>query len=162
MATWSTQSRPLLAITMSLVVILLTLDVFLLAIFPQYMTYGGQNYIGCSNSTPDQMYPSLPTPLPDRRTAPVQIQMNSVLEQCEDSFVQVLIPCDWNAPEGQCIMTRISVLWSRLSFKIWYGGALFYWITWIFLAVVMLEATLTMFRSPLVEETSSEDTAEEP
>jgi len=140
-----TESHSLLAITMNLVVILLTLDTFMLAILPQYMTYGSQTYLSCADKPIEETYPLLPTPLPEEKSTPSYLQSNSNL--CPDISSEVKpIPCDWNAPEHQCVMTRISVMWSRLSFKNWYCGALFYWISWIFLAVVVLEATFAMIR----------------
>ena len=140
-----TESHSLLAISMSLVVILLTLDTFMLAILPQYMTYGSQTYLSCVDEPLEETYPLLPTPLPDEKSTLGYLLSDT--NPCPDGSSEVkLMPCDWNAPEHQCVMTRISVMWSRLSFKNWYCGALFYWITWIFLAVVVLEATFAMIR----------------
>ena len=106
-----TESRSLLAVTMSLAVILLTLDTLMLAMLPQYMTYGSQSYISCPESAldPSEDIGQLPTPLSYSQNDP-----------CQDSADARLVPCDWNAPKDQCVMTRISAMWSRLSFKNWY------------------------------------------
>ena len=155
-----TESHSLLAISMSLVVILLTLDTFMLAILPQYMTYGSQIYLSCVDEPLEETYPLLPTPLPEGKSTPSYLQ-SDVTNPCPDEFSGVkLMNCDWNAPEHQCVMTRISVMWSRLSFKNWYCGALFYWITWIFLAVTVLEATFALIRPAKQQSVSVDGDAE--
>lgn len=139
---WKTKSRALLVITANLVLILLSLDVLLLSLLPQYSTFSSQHYVSCAgnSSTP---YPQLPTPLPDSdaKDKAVSLGISSVDNGCEN-----VLPCDWNAPEGQCIMTRIAVLWTRVCYKTWYFGTLFYCITWILLAVVVLEGCVATFR----------------
>ena len=139
---WKTKSRSLLVITANLVLILLTLDVLLLALLPQYSTFSSQHYVSCADnsSTP---YPPLPTPLTDSDAVDKSTPLiaSALGSGCED-----VVPCDWFAPEGQCVMTRISVLWTRVCYKTWYFGTIFYCITWILLAVLVLEGCIATFR----------------
>lgn len=144
---WQTKSRSLLVITANLVLILLSLDVLLLAMLPQYATFSSQHYVACSENT-STPYPLLPTPLPDSPPSLANKELmlstsSSLNSECQQTR---LLPCDWNAPKGECIMTRISVLWMRVSYKTWYFAALYYFITWIFLAVVVLEGCIATLR----------------
>lgn len=97
----------------------------------------------------------MPIPLPDLTASRLQLSDDSRNSNCDE---MILIPCDWNAPEGECVMTRVAVLWTRVSYKIWYFGSIFYWISWVFLFVVIIEACIAMFRPSLRKlDTSSTD-----
>lgn len=142
---WKTKSRSLLVVTANLVLILFSLDVLLLALLPQYATFSSQKYAVCDGNA-SFPYPPLPTPLPDSTAIGEDsgVPMSTSLDdECQKTLI---LPCDWNAPEGQCIMTRIAVLWTRVSYKTWYFGAAYYCITWIFLAFVVLEGCIATFR----------------
>ena len=151
---WKTECRSLLALTMNLIMILFTLDMFFLLLLPQYMSYASQHYITCS---PNSSYlpETIPTPLPDV-TSVNQQSLISVPDKCDE----VLISCDWNAPEGECVMTRIAVLWARSTYKIWYFSSIFYWVSWIFLAVVVIQACIAMFR-PSFRKLNTSDVSDE-
>ncbi|XP_046459227.1 probable lysosomal cobalamin transporter [Daphnia pulex] len=141
---WKTKSRSLLVFTANLILILLSVDILLLNLLPQYTTFSSQRYIACAENKTLQ-YPLLPTPLPDsaKEEKIHSLSHSSIQDECDESLV---LPCDWTAPEGQCVMTRISVLWARVCYKTWYFGAMFYCITWIFLVVVVLEGCIASFR----------------
>ncbi|EFX78429.1 hypothetical protein DAPPUDRAFT_105179 [Daphnia pulex] len=141
---WKTKSRSLLVFTANLILILLSVDILLLNLLPQYTTFSSQRYIACAENKTLQ-YPLLPTPLPDsaKEEKVHSLSHSSPKDDCDESLV---LPCDWTAPEGQCVMTRISVLWARVCYKTWYFGAMFYCITWIFLVVVVLEGCIATFR----------------
>ena len=116
--------------------VLFTLDIFLLSFMPQYATYSSQRYVTCSE-------PPLPTPLPDSTAAQ--------LTAPEDDYCdQVLKMCDWTAatPQGQCVMTRLAVMWARTAYKTWYFSVIIYWLTWIFLVILILESCWIVSRYP--------------
>ena len=135
--------------------ILFTFDMFFLLLLPQYMSYSSQHYITCSSNS--SFYPeTIPTPLPDIITSDKQQSLISLPDKCDE----MLTPCDWNAPEGECVMTRIAVLWSRSSYKIWYFSSIFYWVSWLFLAVVIIEACIAVFR-PSFRKLDTSDVSDE-
>ncbi|KAI9558303.1 hypothetical protein GHT06_015056 [Daphnia sinensis] len=141
---WKTKSRSLLVFTANLVLILLAVDVLLLALLPQYTTYSSQHYVACAENT-SLAYPPVPTPLPDSviKNEALVLSRETRGDECSET---VVLPCDWTAPEDQCVMTRIAVLWARVCYKTWYFGAIFYCITWIFLIVIILEGCVATFR----------------
>ena len=133
--------------TTNLILILLSVDILLLSLLPQYTTFSSQHYVACAKNK-SLLYPLLPTPLPDSTNEEKNHSLNNSSVNNDDNVCDEssLLPCDWTAPEGQCVMTRISVLWARVCYKTWYFGAIFYCITWIFLVVVVLEGCIATFR----------------
>jgi len=113
----------------------MSFDVFLYSMLPQYATYSSQQYAICS-------YPNLPTPLPDQSQYLTASPL--IKNECETEVK----PCDWSsdAPEGECVMTRLAVLMTRMSYKTWYFGAIINWLSWIFLVVVIVEACVATSR----------------
>ena len=140
----------LLAMIMTLVLILSSLDLFYLYLMPQYVHYGLQTY-ACSNAT-FNMYPPLPVPLPDS-TPGALFHSDGSDPRCASE--ETVIPCDWDAPADQCVMSRIGVIWSRVFYNYWYFGILYHGLSWMFLAVVIIEAMVTLLRAGRNEETNS-------
>lgn len=130
---WKTENHPLLIVTVKMALMLLAVDVFVLSFVPQYATYSSQHYVTCS-------YPPLPTPLPDNGTSAL----------VDVGCTEEVKTCGWgpDVREGECVMTRLAVLWTRTSYKTWYLSALVHWFSWIFLVVLVLEACFAICRQP--------------
>jgi len=55
--------------------------------------------------------------------------------------------CDHlEAPETECVMTRIAVLLLSFNYKIWFFGAAYYWLVWAFLASVVAGSVVAMYK----------------
>jgi len=57
-----------------------------------------------------------------------------------------VFPCSTLAPAGQCVLSRMSLLLLRFSYKAWIFGAVFYWGTWLFLLSVLAGVPIALCR----------------
>lgn len=92
----------------------LTFNVFLYTVSPQYTTYGSQHYIKPVVNATDEL----------------DIQVKAEVHSCPDP----LYP-------RNCTMTRNSVLLVRFFYKAWYFGAFYHWASWGYLLVSINELT---------------------
>lgn len=60
-----------------------------------------------------------------------------MIEHCDDA----------HAPAGDCNMTRISLLLMSFHTKAWIFGALYYWLTWLFLLVIFCGSFVAIYRT---------------
>lgn len=65
-----------------------------------------------------------------------------------------------DAPQDECTLTRVAFLLLAFHSKAWIFGALYYWLTWAFLAVVLMGAGVTLYRARTYVEVEGEDTEE--
>ncbi|KAL5022678.1 hypothetical protein ScPMuIL_001833 [Solemya velum] len=57
-----------------------------------------------------------------------------------------LMPCGIDAPQDQCTISRMSLLLTRLFYKMWFFGAAYYWATWVFLGVFLIGFVVVLVR----------------
>lgn len=58
------------------------------------------------------------------------------------------VECNTEAPAGECIMSRISLLLTRYFYKAWFFGACYYYGIWIFLVAIIVGALVSILRKP--------------
>ncbi|XP_015791616.1 probable lysosomal cobalamin transporter [Tetranychus urticae] len=97
----------------------LTFNVFLYTVSPQYTTYGSQHYIKTViNATED-----------------TDIHVKAEIHQCPDPITP-----------RNCTMTRNSVLQVRFLYKAWYFGAFYHWASWGYLIISALALIYALIR----------------
>ncbi|XP_053210597.1 probable lysosomal cobalamin transporter isoform X1 [Panonychus citri] len=97
----------------------LTFNVFLYTVSPQYTTYGSQHYIKPVVNATDEL----------------DIQVKAEVHSCPDP----LYP-------RNCTMTRNSVLLVRFFYKAWYFGAFYHWASWGYLLISGLALLYALIR----------------
>jgi len=112
-----TRPQGLLMMCMTLMFIILAINVILYSVTPQYVMYGSQQYWGNKTENSD---------------------VESVMSQ--------LMPCSTHAPTDECTMSRTSMLLTRFCYKAWIFGAIYYWGSWAFLAVVLIGSIWSIFK----------------
>lgn len=117
-----TPPKALLLMCLILIYILLALNVLMFSVVPDYTTYGSQHYI-----------------------ANVTIGTNVTepkVEKCDDI----------ESPASGCNMSRIAYILLAFHSKVWIFGALYYWLVWVFILVVVAGAGMSLYKSrrPLI------------
>jgi LMBR1 domain-containing protein 1 len=137
-----TRPQGLLMACVTLMLTVLAVNIFLYFVSPQYATYGSQKYISTN----------------------VTGVFSDEFDSIESTNVTVsIIPCDSNARPDTCIMTRNSALLTRFFYKAWFFGAIYYWCSWVFIAVSGLAAFYVVIREPktVTDGINDEDELEE-
>ncbi|XP_066272446.1 probable lysosomal cobalamin transporter [Branchiostoma lanceolatum] len=128
-----TRPQALLFMCMILMLIVLTNNIMLYTLSPQYVTFGSQHY-----------------------------WHNETNHATNETF-RTLVPCNLNATQGECTMTRMSTLTTRFFYKVWFFGACYYWGTWGFLVIFVLGFIVSVVkgrRSAIEDEVESDDSDE--
>ncbi|EDO47438.1 predicted protein [Nematostella vectensis] len=140
-----TLPQALLFMCVMLMLIVLSLNVMLFSLAPQYVMYGSQNYR--ANSTVTSL-----------------VNHTGIIQNVTTSHGIAKV-CSMEMSSDHCTMTRIAVFLNRFFYKVWFFGACYYWGTWLFLVVFMtgLIYSIVRKRKTVVDEEydSSDDSDEE-
>ncbi|KXJ15975.1 probable lysosomal cobalamin transporter [Exaiptasia diaphana] len=132
-----TLPQALLLMCVMLMLIVLSLNMMLFSLAPQYVMYGSQHYLLHKNVTAHNV-----------------TTITSTSEVCSTKI-----------SSDDCTVTRIAVFLNRFFYKIWFFGACYYWGTWLFLLafVIGLIVSIVRKRKTVVEEylSDSDDSEEE-
>ncbi|EDO27417.1 predicted protein, partial [Nematostella vectensis] len=138
-----TLPQALLFMCVMLMLIVLSLNVMLFSLAPQYVMYGSQNY----------------------RVTLITNWLISTTRPTYNLRIELVKSTTSCSSSDHCTMTRIAVFLNRFFYKVWFFGACYYWGTWLFLVVFMtgLIYSIVRKRKTVVDEEydSSDDSDEE-
>ncbi|GAB1607377.1 probable lysosomal cobalamin transporter [Argonauta hians] len=103
---YRTNPQGMLMMNMILMLIVLSINIILFELTPQYSSFGSEVYV------------------------------NATAVPGDNSTATVVMNCDVTAPTDMCIMTRMAVLLTKFFYSMWFFGASYYWCSWVFLALI--------------------------
>lgn len=129
-----TSPQGMLMLSMIMMLIVLAINIILFELTPQYSSFGSELYLNMTISP-----------------------------EINGTAITHLYPCDVSATSDQCVITRMAMLLTRFFYKMWFFGAAYYWLSWLFLGMVPLGfiAVIASRRRSAIEGAVDEDDFEE-
>lgn len=161
-----TRPQGLLLSCVILMFVVLTLNIILYSIAPQYATFGNQHYVKSKNNLTAGEF------LMDTAATVDNTNVLASVEKAQNMHAQTLgensnmfdieletstrnsdtagelTSCSLSAPADACVMTRMSVLLVRFFYKAWFFGACYFWGSWAFTVIFLLGFIVSVIKKP--------------